>query len=86
MYIKDPVPTPLLAQMTKTLGNPVSILLTASHNPWADGGFNLVTNDGAIAPPSVTKQIAENAVNYAKQGYYTTDKTKQGSIKIEFVR
>lgn len=84
MYIKDPVPTPLLAQMTKTLGNPVSILLTASHNPWEDGGFNLVTNDGAIAPPSVTKQIAENAVNYAKQGYYTTDKTKQGSSAIVY--
>ncbi len=79
LYIEKPVPTPLLAQMTQKTGNHISILLTASHNPWADGGFNLVTNDGAIAPPSVTKEIANNVVDYAKQGYFTTDKTKIGS-------
>lgn len=77
LYIKKPVPTPLLAQMTQEFGNDISILLTASHNPWSDGGFNLVTNEGAIAPPSVTKEVADNMINYAKQGYYTTDKTKQ---------
>lgn len=80
LYIQKPVPTPLLAQMTKEAGNDISILLTASHNPWADGGYNLVTNDGAIAPPSVTKQVADNAVEYAKLGYYTTDKTKEGTV------
>ena len=84
LYIKNPVPTPLLAQMTEELGNPVSILLTASHNPWSDGGFNLVTDNGAIAPPDVTKQIAENVVNYAKQGYYTTNKADIGNSSIVY--
>ncbi len=84
LYIEKPVPTPLLAQMTQELGNDISILLTASHNPWSDGGYNLVTNDGAIAPPDVTKQVANNAVEYAKQGYYTTDKTKEANSAVVY--
>ena len=83
MYVEKPVPTPLLAQMAKEAGCDISVLLTASHNPWSDGGFNLVTDDGAIAPPNVTKEIAKNAVEYAKQGYYTTDKSKEnGYIEV----
>ena len=80
IYIKEPVPTPLHALMTKEEDLDVSILLTASHNPWSDGGFNLVTNDGAIAPPSVTGKVAENMMEIAETGRYTTDKTKKGSV------
>ena len=80
IYIKEPVPTPLHALMTKKENLDVSILLTASHNPWSDGGFNLVTNDGAIAPPTVTGKVAENMVKLAEAGTYTTDKTKKGSV------
>ena len=80
LYIKEPVPTPLHALMTKKENLDVSILLTASHNPWSDGGFNLVTNDGAIAPPTVTGKVAENMVKLAEAGTYTTDKTKKGSV------
>lgn len=77
-YIKDPVPTPLLALMAQKENADIAILLTASHNPWEDGGYNLVTKEGAIAPPSVTKQVAENVVNIAQDGSYRTDKTKRG--------
>ena len=80
IYIKEPVPTPLHALMTKENDIDVSILLTASHNPWSDGGFNLVTKEGAIAPPAVTKKVAQNIVDYAKKGVYTTDKRKKGDV------
>jgi len=32
-----------------------AILMTASHNPWAYGGFNFLTPDAAVAPTEVTK-------------------------------
>lgn len=79
-YIKDPVPTPLLALMAKENDIDIAILLTASHNPWEDGGYNLVTNDGAIAPPNVTKKVAKNVVDIATHGNYKTDKRKTGRV------
>ena len=71
-HIEEPVATPLLALMAEK--NPkdidISILMTASHNPWEYGGFNLVTSDGAIAPAPVTKKIAQNVKNTAEKGFY----------------
>ncbi len=80
-YIKDPVPTPLHALMAKEKGIDISILMTASHNPWTDGGYNLVTDEGAIAPTHVTEQVAKNVNAIASQGYYTTDVRKVGSVE-----
>ena len=71
-HIEEPVATPLLALMAEK--NPeeidISILMTASHNPWEYGGFNLVTSDGAIAPAPVTKKIAQNVKDTADKGFY----------------
>ncbi len=78
LYIDKPVPTPLHALATKEKNIDVAILMTASHNPWEDGGYNLVTKEGAIAPPSVTKKVAENMVQYAKEGNFTVNKTQKG--------
>ena len=73
-HIEEPVATPLLALMAEK--NPeeidISILMTASHNPWEYGGFNLVTSDGAIAPAPVTKKIAQNVKDTADKGFYYT--------------
>lgn len=80
LYIDKPVPTPLHALATQKENIDVSILLTASHNPWSDGGYNLVTKEGAIAPPSVTKKVAENMVQIAKVGNFTVDTEQKGKI------
>lgn len=66
LEIKDPVPTPLLALAARELNADLGVLMTASHNPWADGGYNIVTNNGAIAPASVTSEIAHNMELYMK--------------------
>ncbi len=71
-HIEEPVATPVLALMAEK--NPdeidLSILMTASHNPWEYGGYNLVTSDGAIAPAPVTKKIAENVKETSDKGYF----------------
>jgi len=77
-----PVPTPIFAQAAKDRNIPISILMTASHNPWTDGGYNLVTDDGAIAPPTVTEKVAKHIVNAAKEGQYEVKSAKEyGKIK-----
>lgn len=83
LYIEKPVPTPLLAYATKKYGIDVGILMTASHNPWSDGGYNFVTDEGAIAPAAVTKKIADYALNYAKIGHYFED--NQSTAKVETI-
>ena len=66
LEIKDPVPTPLLALAARELNADLGVLMTASHNPWADGGYNIVTNNGAIAPAATTGEIAHNMELYMK--------------------
>ena len=75
--IDEPVATPILAAMAENLADEVdiSILMTASHNPWEYGGFNLVTSDGAIAPADVTQKVASKIKGVADKGfYYLSDK------------
>lgn len=81
IYIKDPVPTPLLAMAAKAYDTDLSVLMTASHNPWADGGYNLVTKAAAIAPATVTQEVAKYAVNHAKIGTYMEDKKPTGVVR-----
>lgn len=76
-----PTPTPVFAQAAQDKNLPVSILMTASHNPWADGGYNLVTNEGAIAPPAVTEQVAKYIVAAAEKGDFEV-KSKKDKGKI----
>ncbi|MCQ2744390.1 MAG: hypothetical protein MJ230_06320 [bacterium] len=71
--IKDPVPTPLLALATRELNADLGVLMTASHNPWADGGYNVVTNNGAIAPATVTSEIAGQMKDFMKGCGMTED-------------
>lgn len=67
--IEDPVPTPLLALAAKEKDVDLAILMTASHNEWSDGGYNLVTKAGAIAPAEVTQEVAKHMIDYADKGF-----------------
>lgn len=70
IYIPEPISTPALAMSAKYYQADATILMTASHNPWEDGGYNLITNDGAIAPKEVTQKVASYALAHAKIGHY----------------
>jgi phosphomannomutase len=60
-----PVTTPMLCYAAKhfeDLGMPHkkvagAVVMTASHNPWDDGGYNFVTSQGAIVPTAASKEF-----------------------------
>lgn len=83
---QKPVPTPLHALYAKEHKDDVnlSILLTASHNPWAYGGVNLVTKDGAIAGSEVTQDVANEIIDISeKGGYFINTKNKGKKTTID---
>ena len=80
LYIKDPIPTPLLAMSAKNSGAEISILMTASHNPWEDGGFNFITPQGAIAPIEITREIAKNMDTIINNNSYMEEITPTGKV------
>ena len=84
LYIEKPVPTPTLAVAARDNNVDLAVLMTASHNPWADGGYNLVTKEGAIAPASVTKKVAEKMVETAEAGSYTVETNPKSEVKTIF--
>ena len=71
LYIKEPMPSPLIAMTAKDLGADITILMTASHNPWSDGGYNFLTKDGAVAPAEITQKISDNILSIAQKGIYS---------------
>ena len=81
VHIKDPVPSPLLAYAAEQYKPDLGVLMTASHNPWKDGGYNFVTKDGAIAEAGITKQISDNMLSIADMGCYIEQEDKKGKVK-----
>lgn len=80
IYLEEPVPSPVLALNAVDYNVDTSILMTASHNPWSDGGFNLVTKNGAIAPVTVTKAAGKKMSEILDRGSYTTNLDKKGRV------
>lgn len=64
----SPVASPVLALATKEFGVPLGILLTASHNPWQDGGYNFLTDEASVADDTKTRPIADNLALITKEG------------------
>ncbi len=84
LYAEKPMPTPLFSKMIRAMSFPVSVLMTAGDSPWSNGGYNLLVGDEAIAPESVTKEVAKNILEYANQGYYTTNKKEEAYSDIVY--
>ena len=80
LYSEQPVPTPALALAAKRFKVGVAFLNTASHNNWRDGGYNLLTNKGAVADPHFTKPLIEFGVNIAKGRKVKTQTGEVGQI------
>ena len=64
----SPVASPILALTTREYEIPLSVLLTASHNPWEDGGYNFLTSEGAVADDARVRPLTDNLEEITKNG------------------
>lgn len=71
------IPTPLCTTLTPKSGVDMSIMITASHNPYQDNGLKLITADGNKFSDSDTK-LLEDAL--AQDFCFNYDKEKIGKI------
>ena len=60
------VPTPLVTAETKNLDVDMSIMITASHNPYFDNGFKLINSDGDKFDDDFYANIEKEIQNYSK--------------------
>ncbi len=78
-----PVATPVAALATKGFIIPLSVLMTASHNPWSYGGYNFLTDEGAVATDKVTGPLANGLREISKTGE-TMPKAQKRGTAMEF--
>ncbi|MBI2136522.1 phosphoglucosamine mutase [Candidatus Woesearchaeota archaeon] len=57
VYLVGPMPTPAVAQLTKSLNADAGIMISASHNPATDNGIKLFARDGYKLPDSVEHEM-----------------------------
>jgi|GEM_PF-365894 len=74
-----PVATPVAALATREFEMPISVLMTASHNTWDYGGYNFLTNEGAVATDKVTGPLADYLREISKTQETTPDAKKRGT-------
>jgi phosphoglucosamine mutase len=61
------VPTPAVAFLARTHGFHAGIVVSASHNPWADNGIKLFGGDGFKLPDSVELAMEDEILHHAAQ-------------------
>lgn len=76
----SPIASPILALATKTFNIPLGVLLTASHNPWKDGGYNFLTREGMVAENKQVNEIADNFIEITRTGKEPKGLSKKGQI------
>ncbi len=54
-----PMPTPAVAQLTRSLRANVGVMISASHNPYEDNGIKLFSGDGFKLPDDLERRIEE---------------------------
>ena len=54
-----PLPTPAVAYVTRSLRADAGIMISASHNPYADNGIKFFSGDGFKLPDSVEHRMEE---------------------------
>lgn len=57
-FFPEPVPTPIVAFMARSIGAAAAVVITASHNPPADNGYKVYDSNAAQIVPPVDQEIA----------------------------
>ncbi len=66
VILAGPVPTPAVAILTRSLRADLGLMISASHNPFADNGIKLFAGDGYKLSDAVEAEIEahiENGLN-----------------------
>ena len=79
VYTFGPMPTNVLAMLTKTMKANMGIMITASHNPHNDNGLKLFGPDGMKLSDKIEKKIEKFIKN---QGSTTTLPTEQPCVTL----
>lgn len=59
VVLVGPLPTPAIAMLTRSLRADIGVVISASHNPYADNGIKLFGRDGYKLSDEVESQIEE---------------------------
>jgi len=65
VFLVGPVPTPAVAQLTRSMAATVGIMLTASHNPYDDNGIKIFDHQGYKLADEIEEQIEEQILSGA---------------------
>src|SRR5262247_1155835 len=57
VHMCGPVPTPAVAYLTRALRLSAGVVISASHNPYADNGIKFFSRDGFKQPDAVEAEI-----------------------------
>src|SRR6188474_3527215 len=57
VFLLGPMPTPAVAMLTRSLRADLGVMISASHNPFADNGIKLFRPDGYKLSDSVEAEI-----------------------------
>jgi len=57
VFLLGPVPTPAVAMLTRSLRADIGVMISASHNPFADNGIKLFGPDGFKLSDTLEKRI-----------------------------
>jgi phosphoglucosamine mutase len=93
VFLLGPIPTPAVAMLTRSLRADIGVMISASHNPFADNGIKLFGPDGYKLSDEIERQIEvlldqEAPLPLAKADEIGRAKRVDGDIYryIEFVK
>ncbi|MBB4952574.1 phosphoglucosamine mutase [Agrobacterium vitis] len=93
VFLLGPIPTPAVAMLTRSLRADIGVMISASHNPFADNGIKLFGPDGYKLSDDIERQIEalldqEAPLPLAKADEIGRAKRVDGDIYryIEFVK
>lgn len=73
------LPTPAVTTLTPDLKVDMSVMITASHNPWHDNGIKLIASDGSKFSDKVTSELEALIAN----GEFALSPEKIGRVSSE---
>ena len=59
VYLLGPIPTPAVAMLTRSLRADIGVMISASHNPFADNGIKLFGPDGYKLSDELEQEIED---------------------------